>query len=1395
MFNPVSTYRIQFNRDFTFSDFLENLEYFDLLGVSTIYASPVFSAVPGSMHGYDVTDPLEINPEIGNYDELRTIQEWRSLRNIGWLQDIVPNHMAFHSNNKWLMDVLEFGSGSKYADFFDIDLKNPGFDGKLMVPFLGKKQEEAIREHEIAAGWKNGNFHVKYFDFIMPSSPEASAFLMRETFKNFFSSALNSTGIALYSEWEGMKADWEKNYKNDPVFKTSIDSIIDSVNKDATLMEHFLSLQKFMLCYWKESLEKINYRRFFTINSLICLATENDTTFDKYHQFIGDLVSQGIVTGLRIDHIDGLKRPLYYLEKLKLLTDNSYIISEKILGLDEEIQDGLMANGTSGYDYLGIVNNLFTYKKNYDLLKRFYAELTGINDSVEDIAYINKKMILSHSMNGEWENLTRLFDECGYLKSDPEISHDSVRSAIGELLICFPVYKIYPEYNNLTVSEEACIQSAYKKASLKNPVLIQSLNLVKDILINEKYWNKEGDIPFSLRFFQFTGPLMAKGVEDTVMYYYNCFIAHNEVGDSSGSEGFSISDYHDHMIRRRRNIPFSLNSTSTHDTKRGEDVRARLNVLSEMADEWISKVRSWSEINTGFRTIIKGKPAPDRNEEYLIYQTIVGAFPVNMQSGEQFLSRIDAYLIKALREAKMNSDWNAPDEDYEKAVINFTRNILEPGSVFLKSFLPFHKTVARYGIINSLSQLVLKATSPGIPDFYQGTEVWDLSLVDPDNRRKIDYRERYKLLSELTGRQNLNDPALIPELSENLTDGRMKLWLTHTLMNLRKADPGLFTHGTYLPLEVTGKKKENVIAYARVYKNSWLIVVAPLYISILTSGKKSSSEISWKDTAVKLPGMYRVNLQNVITGLNYNAEGSIMLSEIMKRPFPVILKGERLKPARSAGVLLHISSLPGDYGIGDLGSEAYKFADILNRNGQEYWQILPFNPIDEGYAWSPYSSASAFAGNILFISPEMLVRSGFVKRKTAQSLIIPETGKTDFKNALKVRMNLIDEAFSNFFENKRPFQQNSFRMFCENEKYWLDDYSLFRILKTEFRNKPWYDWPLKFKERDHAALDEYRKKHETEILKEQFGQFLFQEQWKALKEYCNNQNIKIIGDMSFYVNYDSADIWSHPGYFKLDDKKVPKKVAGVPPDYFSETGQLWNMPVYNWEKLSEDDFSWWVKRIQRNIELCDVVRFDHFRGFSEYWEVNFGEKTAINGEWVNCPGEKFFNKIKEIYPEMPFIAEDLGTIDDKVRKLRDDFGLPGMSIIQFAFGDNTPGSEYIPHNNNVNTIVYTGTHDNNTTKGWFADELSEKGKAEAGEYAGHRIRKDSCHIDFIRMAYSSVAKIAIIPAQDIIGLGNEARLNKPSTTGNNWKWKMKKINLKEFISPEIRKIGVLYGRI
>ena len=687
------------------------------------------------------------------------------------------------------------------------------------------------------------------------------------------------------------------------------EEILNRINSDPSKLEALLDKQHYLLTHWKEASQHLNYRRFFTINSLISLAMENDKVFDAYHTFILNLVKDKKINGLRIDHIDGLKKPGRYIEKLRASAgDETYIVAEKILRRDEQVPQDWPLEGTTGYDFLGIVNNLFTYKKNFPQLKQFYQEFTGIEESPQEIIYQKKKLILMTYKLGDLENLCRMFEEENFVDGkDPLITHESIKSAIAEFLVCFPRYRSYSWYFPLSDEDKNIIKKVLLRAEAKSPLLKKTLDVIQNLLIDQKGLSqkqKEAALQFFLRCMQYSGPLMAKGVEDTVMYYYNCFIAHNEVGDEVDASGISIQEFHEIMKNRRNTLPLTQNATSTHDTKRGEDIRARLNVISEMSLEWIKMVNVWHESNQHYKTLVNDEKGPSLNEEYFIYQSLTGVMPFNQEINESLQKRLDEYLVKSLREAKINTNWNEPNKAYEKAVLNFLKCILEPNSEFLKSFLPFQKKIARYGIFNSLTQLFLKATCPGIPDFYQGTELWDLSLVDPDNRRPVDYQLRADILKNLVREHKEDSISFHKNLFHNPENGYLKLWFTRMLMKERALHPNLFTYGLYLPLKVTGNYKEHILAFARVYNDTWYMIIVPLYLSLLHEKPCSDSEslcIEWEDTTVEIPDLAPEKWSFIPKVEIINPERKILISSIMEVPFPCFLKGTKEKTVGKAG--------------------------------------------------------------------------------------------------------------------------------------------------------------------------------------------------------------------------------------------------------------------------------------------------------------------------------------------------------------------------------------------------------------------------------------------------------------------------------------------------------------
>lgn len=495
---------------------------------------------------------------------------------------------------------------------------------------------------------------------------------------------------------------------------------------------------------------------------------------------------------------------------------------------------------------------------------------------------------------------------------------------------------------------------------------------------------------------------------------------------------------------------------------------------------------------------------------------------------------------------------------------------------------------------------------------------------------------------------------------------------------------------------------------------------------------------------------------------------------------------------RGSGILLHISSLPSPYGIGDLGPGAYRFADFLVETRQCLWQILPLNPTSTSHGNSPYSSFSAFAGNPLFISPDVMLTEGLISLSDIEELPSFPDNKVDYETVTTHKNKLFHRAFERYRGNIG--QDYDFERFCIENKEWLDDYALFMALKEHFKGSVWCDWPSEIRDRCEDSIRDWSERLKDRVLFEMFLQYLFFRQWDSLKNYCNDRNIKIIGDLPIYVCYDSCDVWTNPCIFKLNGKKRPEYVSGVPPDYFSETGQLWGTPVYAWEVLKEDGYRWWIKRIEHNMKQFDTMRLDHFRGFVAYWEVAAQEKTAINGRWVEAPVYDFLNTLLRHFPSLPFIAEDLGVITPEVREVMSFYEFPGMKLLIFAFGEDMPTNPYIPHNITKNSVTYTGTHDNNTIRGWFKGEASQEDKQRLFKYMGREATEGEIHWEFIRYAMMSVSDTAILPMQDILGLGEEGRMNTPSVSNGNWGWRLVPEQITPFIKERLIEMTEIYGR-
>ena len=496
---------------------------------------------------------------------------------------------------------------------------------------------------------------------------------------------------------------------------------------------------------------------------------------------------------------------------------------------------------------------------------------------------------------------------------------------------------------------------------------------------------------------------------------------------------------------------------------------------------------------------------------------------------------------------------------------------------------------------------------------------------------------------------------------------------------------------------------------------------------------------------------------------------------------------------RTSGILLHISSLPSAYGIGDLGAAAFRFADFLTRTNQRLWQVLPLGPVGPGA--SPYSSPSTFAGNPLLIGPEPLVESGLLTEEELEPLAALPDDHVDYERLVPRKREVLSAAFRRFQADASSIDATRLKKFRDNQSAWLDEYALYAALKEAHEGAPWTEWEPALAQCDPEALERARDEHAQAVEKHIFWQYLFHRQWSALQAYCHARDIRLFGDLPIYVAHDSADVWAHQDLFQLDDDGEPSVVAGVPPDYFSPEGQLWGNPLYRWGRMKKRGYQWWTERLRRAFGLFDLVRLDHFRGFDEYWQIPAGQNTAIKGEWQDGPGATFLNAMEDEFGELPVVAEDLGIITDSVRDLRDAFEFPGMAVLQFAFG-GSPDNDYLPHNYRRNLVVYTGTHDNNTTAGWWQEGLSDEGRDFARSYLNisENGGEDKIHRHALRAIMASVADRVVTPLQDVIGLGSEGRMNTPGTMGGNWEWRFRPDQIAEEDEDFLKELTHLYGR-
>jgi (1->4)-alpha-D-glucan 1-alpha-D-glucosylmutase len=877
MRKPLATYRLQLHSGFGFDAAAEIADYLEQLGVSHIYCSPYLQAMPGSQHGYDVVDHHRVNVELGGEEAHARFSFRMGQCHLGQVLDIVPNHMAIGNRwNAWWWDVLENGLASPYAAYFDIDWQSPEerLRNKILLPILGDHYGRVLKRSEILLVRRGAEFTAHYFEHELPIAPESIAPILA-------SAAARVTGDVPGAEALGFLADslmrlpvfeeaeraelvgrnrdkevvrrWlERLLAEKPGIAAAVDAELASVNESVDYLDSVLERQNYRLAYWKAASRDLGYRRFFDINTLVGLHMEDEQVFNDTHSLILQWLRAGVLDGVRVDHPDGLRDPREYFRRLRAAAPDVWIVAEKILEPGEKLRGDWPVEGTTGYDYLNIAGGLLIDPAGEKPLTDFYERFTGRTRTFPEEAMEKKLVGLRELLGSDVNRLAAIFQEiCERNRDHRDYTRHEIRHAIRTLVASFPVYRTYVRAaaGQVTEGDIACVNAATERAKKARPDLdCELFEFLCEVLLLRSRGNGESE--FVMQFQQFTGPAMAKGVEDTAFYTWNRLLALNEVGGDPGRFGVSPEAFHEYCASRQEHWPRTQLAGSTHDTKRSEDVRARIAVLSEIPDEWEAAVERWAARNEKY----KRDGDPDRNTEYHLYQTMLGAWPISVE-------RLQAYMQKACREAREKTRWTEPNEGFESAVRDFIGRIMEDRG-FLDDFEAFTARTMLPGRINSLTQTLLRMTSPGVPDIYQGTEIWDHSLVDPDNRRPVDYAVRRSLLGELAG--------LTPEqIMARMEEGLPKLWTIHQALLARREHAACFgPGGAYVAMPVS----DRVVGYRR---GDDVIVMAQ---------RLSAKNAEWGDLSVELPaGPWR----NKLSG-DAVAGGKTRIAELFAR-FPAAL--------------------------------------------------------------------------------------------------------------------------------------------------------------------------------------------------------------------------------------------------------------------------------------------------------------------------------------------------------------------------------------------------------------------------------------------------------------------------------------------------------------------------
>jgi (1->4)-alpha-D-glucan 1-alpha-D-glucosylmutase len=948
-----ATYRLQFNKDFRFQDAAKLLDYFSELGITHIYASPILRSRTGSTHGYDVIDPTRLNPELGAEADFQAFQTELQKRGMGLILDIVPNHMSASSENAWWMDVLENGRDSAYASYFDVDWHPPSrsLEGKILLPVLGRPFGAVLESQELKLAFFDGRFHVQYFDSLFPLAPQTyrrilahhTAALKDKLGENsaaFQEYAGIIAALAALSNQDATKAGavGERRLQFEAVRErlrglasnnADVQSFIDQNLRELegrprdpasfSLLERLLSEQFYALSYWQNVNEEINYRRFFTITDLVGVRIEDPVVFAATHNLVRRLVEQGAASGLRIDHIDGLRDPLAYLTRINEQivpaapfggSQKMPIFAEKILERSEHLRRDWPVAGTTGYDFLNAMNHFFVDPQGAKRIEEIYSTFLGKPLTYDDLLYQKKRLVMSTLLGVEMRSLghqlSLLADKDRYAR---ELSRNDLTNALIETTACLPVYRTYIRNLEVAAEDARVIEHAIKNAQARKFYLQgPNFSFVRDVLLLKNHAHllpdqREARLTFVMRWQQFTGPIMAKAFEDIFLYVYHPLASLNEVGGDPRPSAAQSADFFKFVQERAKLWPNAMNASTSHDTKRSEDIRARINVLSEIPAEWQAHLSRWSKWNAKHKKLLDGQLVPDRNEEVLLYQTLLGVWLTDDQECDKLMERLQAYAIKATREAMVHTQWTRPNVAHENALKRFITSVVKYGndSAFVRDLREFQERIAYHGMINGLSQTLLKITCPGIPDFYQGSELWDLRLVDPDNRQPVDFSKRTAMLARIKKEAGQDLSAFAGEVTRNWRDGRVKLYLIWKALTFRREHADFFSRADFIPLACAGDRRDNVAAFARRYKREWMLAVVPRWLARAASENDlAGSKAFWNDTQFRLPRAAPCCWRNVFTNEDVSTDarrGMLAVGQVLGH-FPVALLSGRQSEAK-----------------------------------------------------------------------------------------------------------------------------------------------------------------------------------------------------------------------------------------------------------------------------------------------------------------------------------------------------------------------------------------------------------------------------------------------------------------------------------------------------------------